>query len=263
MPCLRHRPAGAFLAPLADALCAAKNPASGHEWLRSPAVRDRLQALACGHLPLTHEALSALPPSGGVNHLRELLMAVGLLPARNAELVKFEQWSAAQLDRIQPKEDRQALATYIAWHHHRRLARQLADGTSNHPPGAPPANRSARPSPSWPGSGSGAPLWPAATSTTLTHGSPTARAPEPPPGASSPSPSNGASAHPCASPFPSTASRTPCPTTSASPCSAACLPTTPFRPSTASLGCWCCSMRSRPHGSAACWSTPSPAPTSR
>lgn len=117
-----------FLAPLVDALCSAKNPASGHGWLKSPAVRDRLRALARGDLPLTHEALSALPPSGGVNHLRELLMAVGLLPARNAELLKFEQWSAAQLDRVQPG-DRQALATYVAWHHHRRLARHLADGT--------------------------------------------------------------------------------------------------------------------------------------
>src|SRR4029453_13963197 len=82
-----------------------------------------------GDLPLTHEALSALPPSGGVNHLRELLMAIGLLPARDAELLKFEQWSAAQLDRIQPREDPQALAPYVAWHHHRRLARHLADGT--------------------------------------------------------------------------------------------------------------------------------------
>jgi hypothetical protein len=118
-----------FLAPLVDALCWAKNPASGHGWLKSPAVRDRLRALARGDLPLTHEALSALPPSGGVNHLRELLMAIGLLPARDAELLKFEQWSAAQLDRIQPREDRQALATYVAWHHHRRLARHLADGT--------------------------------------------------------------------------------------------------------------------------------------
>jgi hypothetical protein len=118
-----------FLAPLVDALCSAKNPASGHEWLKSPAVCDRLRALARGDLPLTHQALSALPPSGGVNHLRELLMALGLLPTRNAALVKFQQWSVAQLDRIQPQQDRQALATYVAWHHHRRLARQLADGT--------------------------------------------------------------------------------------------------------------------------------------
>jgi hypothetical protein len=122
------RPA-ALLTPLVDALCAAKNPASGHGWLKSPTVRDRLRALARGELPLTHEALSALPPSGGVHHLRELLMAVGLLPTRNAELLKFEQWSAAQLGRVQPGADRQALATYVAWHHHRRLTRQLADGT--------------------------------------------------------------------------------------------------------------------------------------
>jgi hypothetical protein len=119
----------AFLAPLVEALCAAKNPASGHEWLRSPAVRDRLRALARGELPLTHEALSTLPPSGGVHHLRELLMAVGLLPTRNADLLKFEQWSAAQLGRVQPGADRQAHATYLAWHHHRRLTRHLADRT--------------------------------------------------------------------------------------------------------------------------------------
>jgi hypothetical protein len=118
-----------FLAPLMEALCSAENPASGHEWLRSPAVCDRLRALARGELALTHEALSALPPSGGVNHLRELLMSVGLLPNRNADLLSFDQWANTQLARIEHKEHRQALATYVSWHHRRRLTRHLTDGT--------------------------------------------------------------------------------------------------------------------------------------
>jgi hypothetical protein len=106
-------------------------------------------------------------------------MAVGLLPSRNAELLKFQQWSAAQLDRVQPRQDRQALATYVAWHHHRRLARHLADGTLK-----PSTCGTARQQVSvavhfWPGSGIGARRSRAATSTTSTNGSPPA-SPMPP-----------------------------------------------------------------------------------
>ncbi len=175
------RPA-AFLAPLVDALCAAKNPASGHEWLRSSAVRDRLRALARGDLPLTHEAFSALPSSTGSSPKRIARPSPPTSPGTTTGALPGN-WPIA---------------------------------SSNPPPGAPPGSRSVLPSPSWPGSGSGAPPWRAATSTTSTHGSPTDRAPGSPPGDSSPSPSNGASASPCASPSPSTASQTPCPTTSAS-----------------------------------------------
>ncbi len=47
------------LKPLAGALAA--SPAATLKWLRAPHVRDLLTALACGTLPLTHEALDAWP----------------------------------------------------------------------------------------------------------------------------------------------------------------------------------------------------------
>ncbi|MYS80034.1 hypothetical protein [Embleya scabrispora] len=117
------------LGPLADALCSARNPMSTEAWLRSRPVRERLKSIARGDLARAHEALSALPPSGGVNHLRQLLMSVGLLPLQDTELLKFEQWTKHLLDRIEPAEDRRDLATYIAWHHRRRLRGKLADGS--------------------------------------------------------------------------------------------------------------------------------------
>jgi hypothetical protein len=44
-------------------------------------------------------------------------------------LLKFDQWSSSQLDHVESKEDRQALATYIAWHHRHRILRHLDNGT--------------------------------------------------------------------------------------------------------------------------------------
>jgi hypothetical protein len=44
-------------------------------------------------------------------------------------LSKFDQWSSSQLDHVESKEDRQALATYIAWHHRHRILRHLDNGT--------------------------------------------------------------------------------------------------------------------------------------
>jgi hypothetical protein len=121
--------APAFLTPLVDALCSSKNPSSVEKWLRYPGVGDRLKALATGGLPLTHEAFSVLPRSHSVRYLRELLMSTGLLPQRNPELLKFDEWTADLLGGIAAADDRQALATYIKWHHRHRILRQLDNGT--------------------------------------------------------------------------------------------------------------------------------------
>jgi hypothetical protein len=121
--------APAFLKPLVDALCSAKNPSSTEKWLHYPGVGDRLRAIATGELALTHEAFSGLPRSSSVTYLRELLMATGLLPQRNPELLKFDEWTADLLVQIEQTDDRQALATYIKWHHRHRILRQLDSGT--------------------------------------------------------------------------------------------------------------------------------------
>ncbi|WP_406276673.1 hypothetical protein OH799_06305 [Nocardia sp. NBC_00881] len=106
-----------------------KNPASADQWLRNPGVGDRLRALTTGDLPLTHDAFAALPRSSGVSYLRELLMTTGLLPQRNPELLRFDEWTSDLLDQIDATDDRQALATYIKWHHRHRILRQLDNGT--------------------------------------------------------------------------------------------------------------------------------------
>ncbi|MFD4460083.1 hypothetical protein [Nocardia sp. NPDC058480] len=71
----------------------------------------------------------SLPRSGGVTYLRELLMTTGLLPQRNPDLLKFDEWTTGLLDQIVATDDRQALATYIKWHHRHRILRQLDNGT--------------------------------------------------------------------------------------------------------------------------------------
>jgi hypothetical protein len=118
-----------ILIPLVDALCSAKNPSSVERWLHYPGVGDRLRAIATGDLALTHEAFSALPRSSSVTYLREMLMATGLLPQRNPELLKFDEWTADLLSQMEAADDRQALATYIKWHHRQGIRRQLDSGT--------------------------------------------------------------------------------------------------------------------------------------
>jgi len=85
------------LAPLADALLAMDNPLSGLTWLyprqgRSGSADDLLRRLGRGEIQLTHEAFNGLQPWRAASHLRDLLMACGVLPAIDKQLCAFERW---------------------------------------------------------------------------------------------------------------------------------------------------------------------------
>jgi hypothetical protein len=90
---------------------------------------------------LTHDALAALPRSSGVTYLRELLMTTGLLPQRNHDLLEFDEWTSDILDQTDATDDRQALATYIKWHHRHRILRKSTTAPCAHRPGTPRANK--------------------------------------------------------------------------------------------------------------------------
>ncbi|WP_045878502.1 hypothetical protein [Pseudofrankia sp. DC12] len=134
-PCaLRHRSA-ALLAAGADqvpaaltgvhqAICAAANPYSALNWLRTGAAAGLLADLAAGRLATTHDALDAHPRRAAADYLRALLVAHQLLPARDDALARAEQRLTARLAAVDPPEHRRILTAYATWRVLRRLRRR-------------------------------------------------------------------------------------------------------------------------------------------
>ena len=73
-----------------EAIVAAPQPYSAHNWLRRSVAAKLLGEVASGQLALTHEALDAHRARRGADYLRHLLVANGVLPARDDALVRLE-----------------------------------------------------------------------------------------------------------------------------------------------------------------------------
>jgi len=108
-----------------EAIVAAPQPYSAHNWLRSSAAAAILGEVAAGVLPLSHETLDAHPRRRGADVLRHLLVANGALPARDDALARLETWIAARLDAVSDPSRRRLLRSYATWRVLRR-ARQRA-----------------------------------------------------------------------------------------------------------------------------------------
>ena len=63
-------------------------------WLYARHARDLLRGLAAGAVPLTHTWLDAFENRRSADHVRGLLVAVGLLPRRDDGLARFDRWVA-------------------------------------------------------------------------------------------------------------------------------------------------------------------------
>jgi hypothetical protein len=116
------------LVPLVDALAAMEVPRGGLSWLSKPATGERIRAIATGEVALTHDALDALAMSNGREHLRELLIAHGVLPERDRYLAAYERWAKARVSTVGEPADRRLIAAYLRWHHGPRLARLAEAG---------------------------------------------------------------------------------------------------------------------------------------
>ena len=108
------------LAPLADALLAMDNPLSGLTWLyprqgRSGSADDLLRRLGRGEIQLTHEAFNDLQPWRAASHLRDLLMACGVLPAVDKQLCAFERWLGIHLATVADSGHAQVLRCFATW----------------------------------------------------------------------------------------------------------------------------------------------------
>lgn len=116
------------LQPLLEAIAGMAEPSSGMIWLQPLAVQQRLQALATGAVPISHEGIDSLPPGQGREYLRELLMAHHVLPDRDKYLLAFERWATTRLSSIEDAKDLKIIRLYLRWRQQRELTARAAAG---------------------------------------------------------------------------------------------------------------------------------------
>jgi hypothetical protein len=124
------------MAPVFRAL-AASEPKTGLRWLASSAARTVLADANRGDQPLTHDSLDHLPPHKAIEHLRTVLVAGGVLPARDEQLARFEHWARDASRRVANPEEQRIVRLFATWHQLRRLRErsrraELTAGQTHH-----------------------------------------------------------------------------------------------------------------------------------
>ncbi|MBV9139379.1 MAG: hypothetical protein JO115_00375, partial [Pseudonocardiales bacterium] len=120
------------LAPLANSLLAAERPLSILTWLytrkgKTESAETLMRALGRGQIALTHEAFHTLQPWRAAAHLRELLMACGVLPRVDKQICLFERWLITHLDTITDPDHGQLIQRFAAWEVLPRLRARVAN----------------------------------------------------------------------------------------------------------------------------------------
>ena len=87
-----------------------------------------LAELAAGTLATSHEGLDQHPHRRAAAHLREMLVANGVLPARDEALATTERFVVATLAGITREHDRRLVHAYATWRVLRRLRRSAERG---------------------------------------------------------------------------------------------------------------------------------------
>lgn len=102
-----------WLLPLVDELAAYENPSSLDAYLRGPGGQ-LISQLATGALLPTHEALDELRQTASVNHLRDVLILVGILPPRDEQLAQLARDVTVYATALDPG-NRLILTRYGRW----------------------------------------------------------------------------------------------------------------------------------------------------
>jgi hypothetical protein len=103
------------LLPLFHSLMGMESADTGLIWIHRDYVQDMLRGLAQGHIPLTHEALHQMPRPQATAHLRDLLMACGLLPHKDKHICLLEQWLVHHLADISNPAHRKIIHRFATW----------------------------------------------------------------------------------------------------------------------------------------------------
>ncbi len=111
-----------------EAIVAAPQPYSAHNWLGSSAAASVLAEIAAGSLPVTHEALDAHRLRRGADYLRHLLVANGVLVPRDDNLARLEAWVEDRLSAVDDPAQRRVLSSYAHWKI-MRAARQRSEAS--------------------------------------------------------------------------------------------------------------------------------------
>ncbi|MGH3304671.1 MAG: hypothetical protein ACRDOK_23945 [Streptosporangiaceae bacterium] len=115
------------LHPHAEAIyhvLAASDPAALMNWLTSgSAARTILAEISQASGPPGHGTLDRYLPSRAARHLRKILVAGGILPARDERLAELERWTGQKTRQIGDPAERRIVASFASWHHLRRLRR--------------------------------------------------------------------------------------------------------------------------------------------
>ena len=110
------------LSALRDRLLRAARPDSLIIWLGGTHVKELLGGLSAGDIPLSHQGLDNYAHRPAADHLRGLLLAVGLLAGRDERLAHFDRWVSEHLAEVAPTlEDLGLLTLFATWELHRRL----------------------------------------------------------------------------------------------------------------------------------------------
>lgn len=127
---LLHGPDGAVppqLQPLLDALIAAEKPHSVLEWLATSPSATLLAGLAAHPGELTHELLDALAQDQSARHVRDTLMATGILPDRQENLARLQLWTTNFLTTLPPHQEL-VIHPFAEWQVLRDARRHAARG---------------------------------------------------------------------------------------------------------------------------------------
>ena len=116
------------LLPVLEAICAARTPKSALNWLRRSGGAAILAQVASGVMPATHQALDDWPRRRAADQVRQVLVAGGVLPPRDEELARTEQWLATLLASIADPGHRRLVHAFATWHAMRRLRRAAGSG---------------------------------------------------------------------------------------------------------------------------------------
>jgi len=117
---------------LIDALCAVDRPESVITWKRHPDVIRLLADIGTGKISLDHAGIDAAPAGRAREHLRQMLVHTGLLPARDVDLSYFETWLQNRLNSISDPAVRRPLERFATWHHLERIRRRAHHGDDVH-----------------------------------------------------------------------------------------------------------------------------------
>ena len=111
----------------AEALAAAPNAAATVRWLATPHIRDLLDDLITGRLPLTHQALATRPGRSAI-YLRDLLLSCGALPPTDRQLAGYEGWLHHRLAGLASHPHERLLRQFSLWHQLPRMRTRATTG---------------------------------------------------------------------------------------------------------------------------------------